>query len=689
MDERIRALREFFFEKKAHHALRQERRSAAALAERFEAEGTPPLERAVERALYVLDREKPVVFPEERIALMRTVPETPALFTEREYERLRAERWIHESGDFNNFCPDYGTVLAAGFDDLRERIAGGRRRFAGEPGRLAFLDAMETMLRAMADLAERYRREADRVGNTAVADVFSRIPAKPARTMPEAMQFVRLLNFGLWCANNYQCALGRMDQILWPYYERDRETGLYDEQEALALVEEFFLSFNRDSDLYDGVQQGDNGQSLVLGGLNEDGSDSYNPLSDLMLTACLELRLIDPKLNLRVSRSTPPERLERAVELTREGLGFPQYLNDDVIIPALLDWGYAPADAYNYVPAACWEPIIPGCGTEIVNADGMNFPAAVLAAVHGTLCRCESCEQFMDDVFAQVRRQADEICGRLKGLYVFPAPMASLMMDGCIESAADAAEGLRYRNVGVHGVGISTAADSVAAVRKFVFEDREITASELCAALREDFRGRETLRNRLRFDGPKMGNDDDGVDGIASALLETFADALAAKSTESGGIFRPGTASAMYYIWFGRSLPATPDGRKAGEPLPANFSPSLFARVRGPVSVVKSFTKQPLRRAANGGPLTMELHSSVFRAPDGVEKTARLVGLFLARGGHQLQLNAVSREELLQAQTDPEAHRNLIVRVWGWSGYFVELDREYQDQIIRRTEFAF
>ena len=688
MNQRIRTQREFFIEKKAHHALRQERHDAGELAERFAAEGTPPLERAVRRARYILDREKPVVFPDERIALMRTVPETPALFTEAEYARLRAERWIHESGDFNNFCPDYGAVLAEGFDALLERLAGRKTVFAGQPERLAFLDAMEEMILALADLAERYRLEAERVGNAAVAESFSRVPAKPPRTMLEAMQFIRLLNFGLWCANNYQCALGRMDQTLRPYYERDRQANLYDEDGALELVEEFFLSFNRDSDLYDGIQQGDNGQSLVLGGLDQDGTDSYNELSALMLKACLELKLIDPKVNLRVSRSTPLERLERATELTREGLGFPQYLNDDVIVPALLDWGYAPEDAYNYVAAACWEPIIPCNGTEIVNADGMNFPAAVLAAVRESLPGCDSYEQFERAVRDRVAEQANGICDKLRDLYVFPAPMASFMMEGCVENAADAAAGLRYQNIGIHGVGISTAADSMAAVRKYVFEDREITAWELCAALRENFRGRETMKNRLRFDGPKMGTDDDSVDGIATMLFDTFADALASRTTETGGIFRPGTASAMYYVWFGRDLPATPDGRMAGEPLPANDSPSLFTQVRGPVSVVKSFTKQHLRRVANGGPLTLELHNSVFRAPDSVEKVARLVEMFIARGGHQLQINAVNREDMLRAQEHPEAYRDLIVRVWGWSGYFVELDKEYQDQIVRRTEFA-
>ena len=686
MEKRIQNLRAFFVEKKAHHSLRQPRREESILAEQFERENTPALERAVRRAQYILEREIPVVFPQERIALMRTVPETPQLFTQREYEKLRSAHWIHESGDFNNFCPNYARVLRTGFDGIRREIGNQKMIFAEDIEKIAFLEAMEAMLAALQDLARRYQAEAERVGNHVVARVFSRIPALPAEDLLEAMQFVRLLNYGLWCANHYQCALGRMDQTLYPYYQKDMDSGRYTREEILSLTEEFFLSFNRDSDLYDGIQQGDNGQSLVLGGLDQDGNDQYNALSDIMLQASLELRLIDPKINLRVSRNTPLERLIKATELTREGLGFPQYLNDDIIIPALLDWGYAPEDACDYAAAACWEPIIPCCGTEIVNADAMNFPAAVLNTVMGSLEECDTYDAFAQEVCNQIRLQADEICARRKDLYVFPAPMASFMMDGCMENAADAAGGCKYQNIGIHGAGISTAADAMAAIQKFVFEERSVRPEELIEALQTNFAGRELLKNRLRLDAPKMGNDDDRVDAIATVLFDAFADALEEKRTETGGRFRPGTASAMYYIWFARDLGATPDGRTAGEPLPANDSPSLFGRTSGPVSVIRSFTKQNLRRVANGGPLTLELHNSVFRGQDSVEKVARLVQLFLARGGHQLQINSVNREDMLQAQKHPENYRNLIVRVWGWSGYFVELDREYQDQILRRTE---
>ena len=168
--------------------------------------------------------------------------------------------------------------------------------------------------------------------------------------------------------------------------------------------------------------------------------------------------------------------------------------------------------------------------------------------------------------------------------------------------------------------------------------------------------------------------------------MDWFADSLDGKQNERGGIFRPGTGSAMYYVWQSKHLMATPDGRKYGEEFACNYSPSLLARCNGPFSIMKSFTKPDLVRVCNGGPLTIELHDTLFRNDDSIRKVAMFVKTFFDLGGHQMQINAVNREKMLDAKKHPEKYRNLIVRVWGWSGYFVELDDVYQDQIIKRME---
>ena len=184
-----------------------------------------------------------------------------------------------------------------------------------------------------------------------------------------------------------------------------------------------------------------------------------------------------------------------------------------------------------------------------------------------------------------------------------------------------------------------------------------------------------------------MGQDDDFPDGLCRELLDMFSHSLKGKRNCRGGIYRAGTGTAMYYLWFTKDIGASPDGRRKGEALGTNFSPSLFARTKGPVSVIKSFTKQHFEDAINGGPLTLEFHSSMFSDPDCVNKVAKTVKAFIDLGGHQLQLNVVNIGAMRDAQLHPELHRQLVVRIWGWSAYFTELDKEYQDHVIARQEY--
>jgi formate C-acetyltransferase len=245
--------------------------------------------------------------------------------------------------------------------------------------------------------------------------------------------------------------------------------------------------------------------------------------------------------------------------------------------------------------------------------------------------------------------------------------------------------GAKYCNYGIHGTGIANAADALAAIDELVF-NRGADPKRIADALQNNFEGYEDIRADM-LECPKTGNNDGRADEMLCLVTKLFADGLEGLRSDRGGIFRPGTGSAMFYITHGESLGATADGRKKGEWLSANYSPSLNIKLKGPLSVIHSFTKPDLSRIVNGGPLTLELHDAVFKDTDSLTKVAQLVRLFVLRGGHQLQLNTVSRERLLEAQKDPEHHRNLIVRVWGWSGYFVELDKMYQEHIIKRTEF--
>lgn len=688
MTDRIQAMRNFFFLEKKQNNYRQEEANPYYLADRFAKEQVSDLDRATQRLCHVLKNEIPVLFDNEKIAFTRTVTTIPELFTEAEMAQLHAKHWIHEKGDVCNINVDYTKLLSCGFDVKKEELAKQKEAFArnGEQEKAHYMDCQITILEEVQDLANRYQTLAVEQGNLVVATTLAHVPAKAPRNFLEALQMFRILHFTMWCGRNYHNTIGRFDQYMYPYFKKDMDAGIYTEETALELLEEFFLTFNRDSDLYPGMQQGDNGQSMVLGGKDPNGRDCYNKLSELCLKASLELRLIDPKINLRVHKDTPLSQYILGTELTKQGLGFPQYSNDDVVIPGLIDWGYSEEDAHNYVVAACWEFIVPGKALDIPNIEALSFAAAVEKAVIRDLQHCESYPQLFEKVIENMDEQINAICDKLRNLYVFPAPFLSLMTDGCIENSKDISFGSKYNNYGIHGTGLATASDSLAAVRKFVFEEKSISKDTLVSALQHNFSGYEILRNKLRYEAPKMGNDDDYVDSIASKLLDKFADCLEGRVNERGGIFRAGTGSAMYYVWHSNEIMATPDGRDKGENLACNYSPSLFSRCKGPVSIIQSFTKPNLCRVANGGPLTLELHNTVFRNSDSTQKVAMLVKSYFDLGGHQLQINTVNREQLLDAQINPERHRNLIVRVWGWSGYFVELDKVYQDHIIQRME---
>ena len=287
-----------------------------------------------------------------------------------------------------------------------------------------------------------------------------------------------------------------------------------------------------------------------------------------------------------------------------------------------------------------------------------------------------------------IKSECRSIAAQYKNLYIALAPLYSVFMDGTLERARDITLGAKYNNFGIHGTGIATAADSLAAIKKYVFEEKSVSVSELQAALDANFEGYDALWHKLRFEAPKMGNDDDFADSLAQRLLTSFDEGLSGLHNERGGIFRAGTGTAMYYIFHAVDLKATPDGRKAGEVIPANYSPSMYTRHKGPVSVIKSFSKGDLGRSINGGPLTIELDDTIFRNEENLEKLAMLIRSYVQLGGHQLQLNTLNKETLFDAKKHPEKHRNLIVRVWGWSGYFVELDECYQDHIINRIKFV-
>ena len=591
---------------------------------------------------------------------------------------------------YSNITPAYELLIDRGLDAVLADLS--QRAETAEGEALFFCNEAAAQLRCILSLTDRYQKAAEEQGNILLSKALLRIPRKPPKSFYEALLFQKILVFTLRCSNYKHLTFGRFDQYMLPYYRMDKAAGRTDE-ELLELLELYFISINMDSDLYPGIQQGDNGQSMVLGGYDLDGTSRYNALTDLCLQASLELSLIDPKINLRVNKTTPDAVYALGTKLTKQGLGFPQYLNDDVIVPGLIKLGYRPEDAAQYTVAACWEPIIPGLGADIPNSTAYSFPITLTKAID-SLNECADTETLLQAFEKATKERCDEILAQRNGkkLYYFGrplpvSPLMSLMMYGCLESCTDIGRfGARYYNSGAFGAGLSTAADSVYAVEEAILTKKLADWKTLKSALASNFEGYTELRNQL-LDQPKMGSGNIRVNQIAKALMECYLRCMGGRENGVGGIWRCGTGSAQNYIYNAAQCGATPDGRKAGQPYACSFSPSPGARTDGPLSVIRAFTSFDLTDYINGGPLTMELHHNVFRNTEGEEKVAKLVKLFILSGGHQLQLNALNRELLLDAQQHPEDHSGLVVRVWGWSGYFCELDKQFQDHILSRTQF--
>ena len=583
-----------------------------------------------------------------------------------------------DGNGFGNLTIDYKKILEIGLDGYFTEI--GKRVQDADPKKNEFYSAARICLFAMKTLVRKWREKAKEEGKNRLYDTLLIVPEGGATDYYQATIVCKFMQYALRLAGVTHVTLGRFDRYCLPYYTASRKAGKT-EEELLEETENFFLSLNFDSDLYSVVQTGDNGQSMVLG-------PELNDLSELCLRASEELKLIDPKINLRVNKSTPLSVYERGTKLTKQGLGFPQYSNDDVVIPGLMALGYQKEDAEDYSVAACWEFITSGCGADVPNITTMNYPKVVETATKKHLLFARSFDNFMKGVKKELKKYALDRIKEKAQWRPRPKPILSIFVSPCIERGLDiSAGGAKYNNFGMHGAGLSTAVDSLAAIKKTVFDEKTISKRQLMKTLKNNFEGYSDLRNVL-LNCPKMGNNDDRADRLATELMNAFSVCVNGRPNGLRGVFRAGTGSAQEYVFSGKKVGATADGRKAGEPFACSYSPSLQARPNGPLSAIQSFTKADLTKTINGGPFTIEIHDNVFRNEEGEKKVAALIRSYFLLGGHQMQINAINRDILLDAKLHPEKHPNLIVRVWGWSGYFNELAPEFQDHIINRCEYG-
>jgi len=591
--------------------------------------------------------------------------------------------------------PDYATVLRRGLDAVRSEA---RQRSSalsrGDHTAREFYSAVEEVIDAALAFAEKHALLAERLAETAVdptrsaelrelARICRKVPRYPAETMHEALQTVWMTDLVVHVEGGRPAfCFGRMDQYLLPYW-RD------DELEATReLFECFWLQSFRE-----GHFGGRAFQTLSVGGLRPDGTDGTNPLTYLILEVADALRLTDPSIAVRVHRGTPPELLDRSVELLAAGLQQPQFFNDEVMVRAWVENGVDLADARDYSVVGCHEPTIPG---RILNKPAANpgyvvFTDWLFAALrHEPSCRSSDelrdrlhramCQTIAERV--AVQNQQD----RLRAQWM-PQPFFSALTADCLKRGRDiAAGGARYNFSGFQGIGLGTVADSLAAVRELVFEKHAVSLDGLRSAMESDFEGAERLRQLLATDAPKYGNDDDCADSIAAELAAAFCTEVKRHATPRGGRFLPALWSVWLNTTLGRATAATPDGRKAGRPLSHSIGPSVGAALAGPTAVVKSAAKIDQVHAANGSSLLLHLQPDAFASAANRQKVQALVLTYFRLGGLQIHFDSVPVERLEAAMARPGEHRDLIVRRAGLSEYFVLLDDDEKRFIINRLK---
>jgi pyruvate formate-lyase/glycerol dehydratase family glycyl radical enzyme len=584
--------------------------------------------------------------------------------------------------------------------------------------------AMDICADAVITFAQRYAEKAKQLAKQQsdpvrrgelerIAEVCSYVPANAPRSFWEALQvywFVHLsviTELNTWDSFNP----GRLDQHLLPFYQKGLEDGSLTPEQAKELLECFWIKFNNQpAPPKVGVTEEQSGTytdfALInVGGVKPaDGSDAVNEVSYLILDVVEEMRLTQPSSCIQISTKNPDRFLKRACEVIRTGFGQPSIFNTDVIIKEMLQDGKSIKDARTGGPSGCVT--VSSFGKESCTLTGyINWPRIFELACNdgvdpssgeqvglrtGDARKFASYRQLMEaykkqlGYFIDLKIKANNIIERLYANYM-PAPFMSIVMDDCIARGLDYHNGgARYNPTYIQGVGIGTLTDSLAAVKFHVFDEQDISMDELLKALNADFEGHENLRQKLLYHTPKYGNDDDYADNIAEDVFNVYYDLLNGRPNTKGGRYRVNLLPTTVHIYFGSATGALPNGRKAGEPVSEGISPTQGADTKGPTAVVKSASR--IDHARTGGTLLNMKFNPQVLAGEGIDKLLHLIRSYFKLDGHHIQFNVINAEMLRKAQQNPERHRDLIVRVAGYSDYFVDVGRDLQNEIIARTE---
>ncbi|MCL2424975.1 MAG: glycyl radical protein [Oscillospiraceae bacterium] len=638
------------------------------------------------------------------------------------------------SGDAH-IAVDYDLVLRKGLNDVRERARTAQSKLDLQDFEqlkksyfyrsiIIVIDAVEAFVQRYAELAEKQAETASNERATELkemARICRKVPMQQAETFHEAVQSVWFVHLILQIeSNGHSLSYGRFDQYIYPYYLQSKADGMADET-ACELLENLWMKtysinkirgwshtrFSAGSPLY---------QNVTIGGQTVDGKDAVNEVSRLILRTVARSHLPQPNLTVRYHKGISDEFMRECIQVIRCGFGMPAFNNDEIIIPSFLNIGVKKADAYNYSAIGCVEVAVPGkWGYRATGMSFLNFPKTLLIALNngvdiasgkqiyrsmGHFLDMESFDDVMRVWDAYVRefcRQSVVLdsCADLVLEQEVPDILCSALTDDCIGRGKHLKEGgAVYDFISGLQVGIANLGDSLAAIKKCVYEDRSITREELWNALLNDFEGQEGAHIRqLLLHAPKFGNDEDYVDNLLVEAYDSYIDEIAKyKNTRFGrgpigGAYYAGTSSISANVPQGAGTTATPDGRYAGQPLAEGCSPSHGADKTGPTGVMNSIAKLRTEKITGGVLLNQKMTPMMLADEGNIEKLIALLRAFFnVLKGFHVQYNIVSSETLLDAQKNPNKHTDLIVRVAGYSAFFNVLSKATQDDIIGRTE---
>ncbi len=605
--------------------------------------------------------------------------------------------------------------------EAEDRLAGLDREDPEEVKKIPFIEGVVLAMDAASELGRRYaaraRELADLEGDPArkaellkIAETCDWVPANPARTFQEALQSYHFawLMLTMELYHNIAFALGRMDQYLYPFYERDIEEGRITKEEAQEMLDCYILQLNY---VANGGQSSSG--SIGVGGLKADGNDATNDLSYMFIESIMHTRLVDPWFAVHVHSKSPDAFLIKSAELCGLGSGHPQFLNSDVGVAQMLARGgmggprVTLEDARNASNVGCLELVVPGKDSGYLYIGGHNLAMALELALNNGLRRSDGEKageetgdprQFksFDEVREAFRRQVvrmrkdTQVSGSLyeqQLIDVCPTIYESSLIEGCIEKGLCREEGGAHYNFNTGGteVGSSDAGDSLAAIKTLVFDEKKITMDQLCDALESNFEGHEDIQ-RMCSNVPKFGNDEDVADEQKAWVIHQWASEFMKLKNLRGGYGCPGGSSMSSYIPSGKAVGALPSGRPAGEPLAPAGSPSAGKDVNGMTSVLKSMGKVDGTEVLGGLSLSSRIDPGVFKHRDGAKRLADALRAFVDLKVFHLQINVVSSDTLKAAQKAPDEYRDLMVKVAGYNAYFNALDKPLQDSIIARTE---